>query len=442
MSGRAGRTASVTAVTAGVVAMAVSYAGPLALVLAAADAAHLSAAQSASWVWAISIGAGLTCVGLSWWSRTPVITAFSTPGAAILVTALPQHDYAEAVGAFLVAGVAATALTATGLFTRLLARIPEGVVSAMLAGTLFSFGTAIFTSLRSAPLLAGAMLCGYLLAKRLWPTYAVVCALAVGIAVAGASGGLRLDASGPGLAVPHLTAPHFSVGALIGIGVPLLVATLAGQYAPGMAVLRADGYRPDERVVCGTTGAVSALLAPFGSHAINPAAITAAICTGPEAHRDPAKRWVAGVSCGVGYLVVGCFGSTLVALFTGLPKALVATLAGVALLGALSGSLARTVADERHREAAVITFLATASGVTVAGIGSPFWGLLAGVVAHVLLQVGRRGGEPARPLGEDRDLEPAGGAERGRQVADHPADRAVRDAEATPDRLVGQPLGE
>ncbi|NUP22828.1 MAG: benzoate/H(+) symporter BenE family transporter [Streptomyces sp.] len=432
------RSVSLSAVNAGVVAMAVSYAGPLALVLAAADAAGLSPAQSSSWVWAISIGAGLTCVGLSWWSRTPVITAFSTPGAAILVTALAQHDYAEAVGAFLVAGVAATVLTATGVFARVLARIPDGIVSAMLAGILFSFGTAIFTSLRSAPLLAGAMVIGYLVAKRLWPTYAVMCALAVGLAVAAADGGLGLHLEGPGLAVPHLTTPHFSVGALIGIGVPLLVATLAGQYAPGMAVLRADGYRPDERVICGTTGAVSTLLAPFGSHAINPAAITAAICTGPEAHRDPARRWIAGVSCGVGYLVVGCFGSTLVALFTGLPHALVATLAGVALLGALSGSLARTVADERHREASVITFLATASGVTVAGIGSPFWGLLAGVVAHVLLKIGGR--EPAGPLGEDGDLEPAGGAEHGGQVVDHPADGAVGDTEAPGDRLIGQTL--
>ncbi|MEU7282845.1 benzoate/H(+) symporter BenE family transporter [Streptomyces sp. NPDC045431] len=383
-----------TAVTAGLVAMVVSYAGPLALVLAAADAAGLTGAQSSSWVWAVSMGAGLTCIGLSWWSRAPVITAFSTPGAAILVTALPQHGYAEAVGAFLAAGAAATALTATGVFARVLARIPEGVVSAMLAGTLFSFGTSVFTSLRTAPLLAGAMLLGYLLARRFVPTYAVVCALVAGVAVAGATGGLEVDVSGAGLAAPHFTVPEFSVGALVGIGVPLLVATLAGQYAPGMAVLRADGYRPDERVVCGTTGAVSVLLAPFGSHAVNPAAITAAICTGPDAHRDPAKRWIAGISCGLGYVVVGCFGSTLVAVFTGLPGALVATLAGVALFGAISGSLARTVASERDREASVITFLATASGVTIAGIGSPFWGLLAGILAHALLRAGRRTGTP------------------------------------------------
>lgn len=385
-----------TAVTAGLVAMVVSYAGPLALVLAAADNAGLSEAESTSWVWAVSIGAGVTCIGLSWWSRAPVITAFSTPGAAILVTALPQHGYAEAVGAFLVAGVAATALTATGVFARVLARIPEGVVSAMFAGTLFSFGASVFTSLRAAPLTVGAMLLAYLLARRFVPTYAVVCALVTGVAVAGAGGLLRVEVPGAGFAVPHLTVPAFSAGALVGIGVPLLVATLAGQYAPGMAVLRADGYRPDERVVCGTTGAVSVLLAPFGSHAVNPAAITAAICTGPDAHPDPARRWVAGVSCGLGYLAVGCFGSTLVALFTGLPGALVATLAGVALLGALSGSLARTVADERDREASVLTFLATASGMTIAGIGSPFWGLLIGVLAHVVLGAGRRRGPRPR----------------------------------------------
>ncbi|MGA4957912.1 benzoate/H(+) symporter BenE family transporter [Streptomyces lavendulocolor] len=394
---RTGGALPLSAVTAGTVAMAVSYAGPLALVLAAASAAGLSRAETSSWVWAVSVGAGVTCVGLSWWSRAPVITAFSTPGAAILVTALPQHGYAEAVGAFLAAGVAATALTVTGVFARVMARIPAGVVAAMLAGTLFSFGTAVFTSVRAAPLLAGAMLAAYLAARRLAPTYAVVCALVAGLAVAAAGGDLRVDLPGLGLAVPHLTVPQFSAGALVGIGVPLLVATLAGQYAPGIAVLEAAGYRPDSRVVCGTTGVVSVLLAPFGSHAVNPAAITAAICTGPDAHPDPARRWIAGVTCGAGYLVVGCFGSTLVALFTGLPDALVATLAGVALLGSIAGSLARTVADERDREASVITFLATASGVTIAGIGSPFWGLIAGVAAHCVLRAGTPKGRRSLP---------------------------------------------
>lgn len=399
MSGRSGllKDASLTAVTAGIVATVVSYAGPLALVLAAADAAGLTAVQTSSWVWAISIGAGLTCIGLSWWSRAPVITAFSTPGVAILVTALPQHGYAEAIGAFLVAGLAATLLTVTGVFARVLAKIPEGVVSAMLAGILFSFGVDIFTSLHASPLSAGSMLVAYLLARRFVPTYAVVAALVVGVAVAAVTGGLGVDVPGPGFAVPHFTAPEFSAGALVGIGVPLLVATLAGQYAPGLAVLHASGYRPDARVVCGATGVASVLLAPFGSHALNPAAITAAICTGPDAHRDPSRRWVAGVACGAGYLVVGCFGSTLVALFTGLPEALVLTLAGVALLGSLAGSLARTVADDASREVSVLTFLATASGVTVAGIGSPFWGLLVGVGAHLLLGGGRSGSGPSGP---------------------------------------------
>lgn len=399
MSGRSGllKDASLTAVTAGIVATVVSYAGPLALVLAAADAAGLTAVQTSSWVWAISIGAGLTCIGLSWWSRAPVITAFSTPGVAILVTALPQHGYAEAIGAFLVAGLAATLLTVTGVFARVLAKIPEGVVSAMLAGILFSFGVDIFTSLHASPLSAGSMLVAYLLARRFVPTYAVVAALVVGVAVAAVTGGLGVDVPGPGFAVPNFTAPEFSAGALVGIGVPLLVATLAGQYAPGLAVLHASGYRPDARVVCGATGVASVLLAPFGSHALNPAAITAAICTGPDAHRDPSRRWVAGVACGAGYLVVGCFGSTLVALFTGLPEALVLTLAGVALLGSLAGSLARTVADDASREVSVLTFLATASGVTVAGIGSPFWGLLVGVGAHLLLGGGRSGSGPSGP---------------------------------------------
>ncbi|MEV6319461.1 benzoate/H(+) symporter BenE family transporter [Streptomyces sp. NPDC051776] len=447
------REVSLTAVMAGGVAMAVSYAGPLALVLAAASGAGLTAQQSASWVWAISMGAGLTCIGLSWWSRAPVITAFSTPGAAILVTALPQYGYGQAVGAFLVSGVVVTLLTATGVFERLLAWLPEGLVAAMLAGTLFSFGAGVFTSLPGSPLLVAAMLLSFLLARRWAPTYAVVWALGVGLAVAAATGGLHVDLPGVGWASPELTVPEFSPGALVGIGVPLTVATLAGQYAPGMAVLHAAGYRPDSRVVCGTTGMASVLLAPFGAHAVNPAAITAAICTGPEAHPDPGRRWIAGVSCGAGYLVVGSFGSTLVALFTGLPKALVATIAGLALLSSLSGSLARTVAAAEEREAAVVTFLATSSGMTMGGVGSPFWGLLLGVAAHLLLRFRfhpgsrlrlllRLRGEPARFGGEHSDLETARGTKVGHQLSDDATDRTPGDAEPTGDRVVRESLGQ
>ncbi|MFE9821255.1 benzoate/H(+) symporter BenE family transporter [Streptomyces sp. NPDC005791] len=379
------RDLSLSAVLAGVVAVVVSYSGPLVIVLSAARAGHLDAGQTGSWIWAISIGSGLTCIALSLRTRMPVITAWSTPGAALLVTSIGSYAYGEVIGAFVVSGLVIALIGVTGIFGRLMRLVPGAVVSAMLAGILFSFGADVFTSLEHTPVIAGSVLLAYLLGKRWLPRYAVLLALVAGVMCSAASSELHVRLGHVGLVQPVFTTPAFSVASLIGIAVPLTLATLASQNAPGVGVLAASGYRPDDRLLVGSTGLVSAALAPFGSHAVNLAAITAAICTGPEAHRDPRRRYVAGVACGAVYLVVGAFGSTLVAFFAGLPKELVAALAGVALLGALSGGLTGAVREEKDREAALITFLATASGVTLFGIGSAFWGLVFGVAAHVLL---------------------------------------------------------
>ncbi|WP_129307361.1 benzoate/H(+) symporter BenE family transporter [Streptomyces sp. L2] len=388
------RDASVSAVLAGFIAVVVSYSGPLVIVLAAASRGHLSTGQTSSWVWAISIGSGLTCIGLSLRTRMPVITAWSTPGAALLVTSLGAYSYGEAIGAFLVSGVVIAAVGLTGVFGRLMRHVPSAVVSAMLAGILFSFGTGVFTSLKSAPYIAGSVLVVYLLGKRLAPRYAVLAALAAGVVAAAATSKLHVHLDGVGLATPVFTAPHFSVASLIGIAVPLTLATLGSQNAPGMGVLAAAGYRADDRLLIGSTGLVSTVLAPFGSHAINLAAITAAICTGPEAHQDTRRRYVAGVSCGAFYLLIGLFGSTLVVLFAGLPKELIAAIAGVALFGALAGGLTGAMTEEKDREAALITFLATASGITLHGIGSAFWGLLFGMLTHLVLTRLRKSSAP------------------------------------------------
>ncbi|MFB4422259.1 benzoate/H(+) symporter BenE family transporter [Streptomyces sp. QL37] len=391
------RDLSLSAVLAGVVAVVVSYSGPLVIVLSAARAGHLDAGQTGSWIWAISIGSGLTCIALSLRTRMPVITAWSTPGAALLVTSIGSYAYDEVIGAFVVSGVVIALIGVTGVFGRLMRLVPGAVVSAMLAGILFSFGADVFTSLEHTPVIAGSVLLAYLLGKRWLPRYAVLLALVAGVACSAASAKLHVRLDHVGLVQPVFTTPALSVASLVGIAVPLTLATLASQNAPGVGVLSASGYRPDDRLLVGSTGLVSAVLAPFGSHAVNLAAITAAICTGPEAHRDPRRRYVAGVACGAVYLAVGAFGSTLVAFFAGLPKELVAALAGVALLGALSGGLTGAVREERDREAALITFLATASGVTLFGIGSAFWGLVFGVAAHLALngRLRRAGSLPA-----------------------------------------------
>ncbi|MER7670980.1 benzoate/H(+) symporter BenE family transporter [Kitasatospora sp. NPDC096128] len=395
-SGRGGearslrRDVSAPALLAGLVCVAVSFSGPLVVVLAAAAAGRLDPAHTTSWIWAVAIGSGVSGFALSWWTRTPVITAWSTPGAALLVTSLGHYPYREAIGAFLVSAALVALFGVTGWFGRLIAAVPVGIVNAMLAGILFSFGAGIFGAVHGAPVLVVGSFAAFLLAKRLVPRYAVLIALVVGGVLAALTVGLPLHLGSGGPTVPVLTAPAFSWSALVGLALPLGIVTLASQNAPGLGVMRAFGYRTDDRLLIGSTGVMSMLVAPFGSPGVNLAAITAAICSGPEAHPDPRRRYVAGMSSGVLYVVVGSFGGVLVSLFTGLPKELIAVIAGVALLASLQGSLAAAVAEERGRDAAVVTFLASASGMSLFGIGSAFWGLLFGLGTHLVLELGKR----------------------------------------------------
>ncbi|AUG78490.1 benzoate transporter [Kitasatospora sp. MMS16-BH015] len=385
------RDVSVPALLAGLVCIAVGFSGPLVVVLAGAAAGHLDAAHTASWIWAVSMGCGLTSLLLSWRTRQPVITAWSTPGAALLVTGLATYPYREAVGAYLLCGVAVTVFGATGLFGRLIRAIPAGIVNAMLAGILFEFGVGIFGALPGAPALVLGSFAAFLVAKRLLPRYAVPLALLAGAGLAAATVGLPLHLGGGGLVHPVLTAPAFSWSATVGLALPLTIAALASQDAAGLGIMRASGYQPDDRLLVTGTGAVSILLAPFGSPGVNLAAITAAICTSPESHPDLRRRYVAGMSTGLLYLLVGSFGGLLVSLFTGLPPALIAVVAGVALLGALQNSLTTALADPADRDGAMVTFLATASGLTLHGIGSAFWGLVLGLATHALTKGSRWG---------------------------------------------------
>jgi len=381
---------SLSASVAGVIAVMVSYGGPAAIIFQAASLAGLSADQLTSWIWAISIGSGLAGVILSLAYRAPVIIAWSTPGAALLAAGWAAYPYPEAIGAFVFAAVAITVFGATGLFGVLMERIPQAVVAAMLAGILFRFGVEVFTAMRATPLLVVPMLVCYIAMKRLWPRYAIVATLLAGLVAAGLLGLLDFSLVEASIARPELTAPVFSLGALIGLGVPLFLVTMTGQNATGLGVLRTAGYKTPGGPLVAATGALSMLLAPFGSHGINLAAITAAICTGPEAHGDPDKRYVAGVVCGLAYLVVGLFGATLVRLFTALPPGLIAAISGLALFGALQNGLTQAMADEARREAALVTFLLTVSGVSVFGVGSAFWGLVGGVLANAALSARKR----------------------------------------------------
>ncbi|WP_095157374.1 benzoate/H(+) symporter BenE family transporter [Pseudomonas sp. Irchel 3E13] len=372
-------------IIAGLISVIVNYGGTFILVFQAARVAGLSPELTASWVWSVSIGVGVTGLLLSWATREPIITAWSTPAAAFLVVALATTPYAEAVGAYLISAAAFVVLGLSGCFEKVIRLVPPGVAAGLLAGILLPFGIGAFASVSVDPLLAGVLIAVYVVFKRFTARYAVVAILALGMVLLLAQG--RLDFSGLQLqfAAPVYTAPAFSLNALLSVAMPLFLITLTGQYMPGMLVLRNDGFRTSANPIVTVTGLGSLLMAPFGSHAFNIAAITAAICTGKEAHELPSRRWIAGIAAGLFYIVVGIFGVTLAAVFMAFPASFITTLAGLALLGTIGGSLASALADARSRESALITFLAAAANITLFGIGGAFWGLLIGLGAHAVL---------------------------------------------------------
>ncbi|MBF8178906.1 benzoate/H(+) symporter BenE family transporter [Herminiimonas contaminans] len=372
-------------IVAGLISVIVNYGGTFILVFQAAKAANLSPELTASWVWSISIGVGVTGLILSWMSREPIITAWSTPAAAFLVTALATTPYAEAVGAYMISAAAFVLLGLSGWFERVIRLIPPGVAAGLLAGILLQFGIGAFGGMSVDPLLTGLLIVAYLLFKRCAARYAVVAILLLGLAFLLLQDRVDLSDLSLKLAAPVFTMPMFSLNALLSVALPLFLITLTGQYMPGMLVLRNDGYRTSANPIVTMTGLGSLLMAPFGSHAFNIAAITAAICTGREAHEDPSRRWIAGIAAGVCYILVGVFGLTLAAVFMAFPASFITTLAGLALLGTIGSSLASAMADAQTREAALITFLAAAANINLLGIGGAFWGLVIGLLAYAIL---------------------------------------------------------
>jgi len=372
-------------IVAGLISVIVNYGGTFILVFQAAKVAGLSPELTASWVWSVSIGVGITGLFLSWKSREPIITAWSTPAAAFLVVALSTTPYAEAVGAYIISAAAFVLLGLSGCFEKIIRLIPPGVAAGLLAGILLQFGIGAFGGMSIDPALVALLIATYVVLKRFTARYAVVGILLLGLAFLLTQG--RVDLSGLELqfAAPVFTRPEFSINALLSVALPLFLITLTGQYMPGMLVLRNDGFSTSANPILTVTGLGSLLMAPFGSHAFNVAAITAAICTGKEASEDPSRRWIAGVAAGVFYILVGIFGVTLAAVFMALPATFITTLAGLALLGTIGASLASAMADVKSREASLITFLASAANITLLGIGGAFWGLLIGLAAYVLL---------------------------------------------------------
>ena len=376
---------SLPAIVAGFLAVLVSYSGPLAILFQAGASAGISDQMMTSWVWAISMGAAVSGIILSIWLKAPVVTAWSAPGTALLVALFPELSLNEAVGAYITAAVIIFIIGVSGTFDTFVRAIPKGIAAGMMAGILFQFGVGAFTAIETTPALAIGMLLSYVVFRRLFPKYTLVLLLIAGVVLAVVLEGASLSGVRWSIAVPQFIEPEWNLGSTLSLAIPLVLVSLTGQFLPGMAILQGAGYSVRAKPIIGVTSLVSLPMAFFGGITTVVAAITAAICTGKDAHEDPSRRYVAGVFNGVFYLVGGLFAGTIVSLFTSLPAAFVAVLAGLALLGAIAGNLFAALEDASHREASLITFIVTASGMSLFGLSSAFWGVVIGYGCYLVL---------------------------------------------------------
>ena len=381
-----GKDWSISAVAAGFLAVLIAYTGPLVIFVQAAQLAQVSAEMLSSWIWAISIGAAVTSIFLSSYMKMPIVTAWSAPGTALLVTLFPEVSLNEAVAAYITAGVILFVIGATGYFDKLMKMIPRGIAAGMLAGILFQFGMAAFSSVASSPVLGFGMIFAYLVFRRCIPRYTMVLVLLLGIELAVLLGETHLADMHWQLAAPQFIAPHWTWGSTLSLALPLVLVSLTGQFMPGVAILKASGFEAPARPILMVTSIASVLTACFGGITSVLAAINAAVCTGSECHEDPKRRYIAGISNGLFYVLGALFAGSIVMLFTALPAAFIAVLAGLALVGAIMNNIVNAVQDAEHREASVLTFIATASGMTFLGLGSAFWGVVVGGVAYLVFK--------------------------------------------------------
>jgi benzoate membrane transport protein len=380
---------SIPNLVAGFVAVLIGFTSSAILVLQAATAAGASPAEVSSWLFALGMSMTFSCIGLSLYYRTPILTGWSTPGAALLATSLSGVPMPEAIGAFIFAACLTFITGITGWFEKAIKHVPKALTSAMLAGILIHFGMGIFTAMKDQFVLIASMFSMYLVGKRMFPRYVIVFVLLTGILSAQMQGLFQLADFHFAVTTPVFTYPVFSLSTLVSIGLPLFIVSMTSQNIPGVGILHASGFRPPLSPIISWIGGINLLLAPFGSYSICLTSLTAAICTGKEADINPDNRYKASVFAGICWFLIGLFGATLVSLFYAFPRELILALAGLALLGTMASSLKTALEDEAQREPAIITFLVSASGISFFGIGAAFWGLAAGIFSSMVLNYKR-----------------------------------------------------
>ncbi|MGD3148593.1 benzoate/H(+) symporter BenE [Acinetobacter baumannii] len=376
---------SISATVAGFLAVLISYSGPLIIFFQAAQRAHVSTDMMVSWIWGISIGAAVSGIYLSIKYKTPVITAWSAPGTALLVTLFPNISLNEAVAAYITSAIVIFLIGITGYFDKLLKWIPQDVAAGMMAGILFQFGISLFTASDSMPLIVFSMLIVFLIAKRLMPRYTMIWVLAAGVLLSLILGKMNPVDVSFNLAIHQWISPEWTWNSTLNLAVPLILVSLTGQFLPGMAIMKLSGYDTPAKPIITATSIASLAVACVGGITIVLASITAALCMGKDAHELKEKRYIAGIANGIFYILGGLFAGSIVMLFSLLPKELVAALAGLALLGAIATNISVAMKNDGQRDAALITFLASASGMHFLGLSSVFWGICIGVIAHFIL---------------------------------------------------------
>lgn len=377
---------SFSATVAGFLAVIISYSGPLVIYFQAANVAGVSYELTTSWVWAVSIGSAIAGILLSILYKVPIITAWSAPGTVLLVSLFPDISLGEVVGAYILTAIVMIGVGWSGYFDKLLRLIPQSLAAGIMAGVLFQFGLRLFQVSEIAPVLVFSMMVIFLITKRLSPRYSIIWVMLGGLVMSLSLGQTDIGALSFKLGTPSLIRPEFSLFSFFNLAIPLIIVTLSGQFLPGMMMIRVSGFSMSAKPVLIITGIVSIFVAFFGGITIALASITAALCLGKEAHTDPEKRYVAGVFNGVFYLLGAIFAGSIVTVFMIFPQEMIAALAGLALLGAIGGNLSLAMKNEEEKEAALIAFLVTVSGVSFWGISSVLWGSLFGLITYWTLR--------------------------------------------------------
>lgn len=380
---------SIPAAFAGFITFLVGISVSAVLVIQSAQMLGANTAEITSWFWALGLGIGLSGLILSWKFKYPVATSWSTAGLALILATANGYSMNAALGAFLVCGLLTAILGFLGIFEKILRYIPQCLTSAMLAGVLLKFGIELFVNLQNEWAFVLGLLAAYVISKRLLPRYSIVITVIIGIMLCPLLLGFQLPALNLELAQPVWVTPEFSISAILGLALPLFVINMASQYLPGLAMIKSYGYQPHVNQLIGWTGTAQTLLAPFGCFSVNIAAISAAISLDDQAHPDEKKRYIAGMTCGVFYILMGLFAATLVSFLTAFPLIFITALAGIALLGTIGHNIVIAFQEASERDAALLTFLFSASGVQFFGIGSAFWGLVFGLVVHAIFKYKR-----------------------------------------------------